>query len=239
MGYVTVEEMRAEGVTTQMCADERLQGIIDTWSQFIDQRTRQWFDSRDLDITLDGNDTPILHLGVPIISLTELYINGSTTPADPSTYKVYSSNTIPDDRRNPKVRLLTQRRTLFDVPGIGLAGRGPMFAKGQKQRLVGSFGFVEGEGEATTPPMLIKRAVTKMVAKNVTPLLSGGVLSRPSVVMSESTDGHSITYGMPTSLGIKPGSVGITGDVEVEQIISMYRAPLAMAVPGSMDTVNG
>jgi hypothetical protein len=242
MPYATVTDLRAEGVPTEI-ADAQIQPAIDRWSQFIDRACRQFFEAKTLTVDLDGNDSHILFLPFPIISVTSLYLNGQfTTALGTSSYTVYNGRTTggQDDRKNPKIRLVRASSSIYEVPRLN--PHGPVFLKGNRnQRIVGSFGYTESDGST---PLLIKRAVMKLTVKS----LKNGAglwdeLENPPVpgggVMSETTDGHTITYDAFRINPSRPGLSGITGDQEVDRILDLYKAPLAMSVPCSVDSFKG
>lgn len=232
MAYVTLEEVRNEGLTSAQASDARVLELIEYWSRFIDQACGQWFESRSLTVEMDGNDSPTLFLLAPIIELSALYLNEDTAPLPVGYYRVYNSRALPDDRRNPRIKLKGFKRDIFR-PGL-LSADGPRFLKGERnQKLVGTFGFTEADG--STPP-LIKRAVLRLVLKNPRPMGEGG--GGPPVtqfIKSETTDGHSISYATPSELGVgSTGTLGVTGDPETERIIRMYRRPILLGAPGAM-----
>jgi len=233
MGYITVAEARAEGIPVPPAgpSDVQLQAAINTWSQFIDKACRQWFESRSLTLLVDGNSSDILFLPIPILTITGLYINGDfTTVLDPMYYEVYNGRALPDDRPNPRLKMKHEKRDIF----AGTYWEDyPLFSKGQRnQKLIGTFGYLEPDGST---PLMIKRAVMKLISKSLMPMYSG--FPAPPVpggpVAKETTDGHSIEYAIAS--GAAGGMLGIVGDPEVAQIITMYRAPLAMAVPESYE----
>jgi hypothetical protein len=227
VAYVSVSDVRNEGLTdTTKYPDPRVEQLITIWSAYVDRACRQWFEARTLDARLDGNDSDTLFLPVPVIELTALYLNGDfSSPADPSRYFVYNGRSLPDDRQNPRVKLLSQDyRDIFRSRVYG-----QKFVRGkQNQRLVGSFGFVEQDGST---PELIKRAVIKLVISNAPTVAEKQGESGP--VAFEMTDGHSIQYVTAEKLGFKSSGFAVTKDAEVDQILSMYRAPIGMAVTGS------
>lgn len=226
--YATVADARKEGVPTSI-TDDVIQPKLDRWSRFIDDATRQWFESRALTLDLDGNDSRVLFLPVPIIKLDSLYMNSDfTNVVDPKLYAAYSrKDAARDDRRNPMIKLAGAGLGVFDAPDFR---RGSMFVKGeQNQRLVGTFGFIEEDG---TTPVLIKRAVLKLTIKELQGSGNGQLWNQvgngPSTqgtVTSETTDGHSITYNAFQYTPMKPGLNGITNDAEVDNIIMLYRGP--------------
>jgi hypothetical protein len=238
MGYVSIADIRAEGLTdAQRFPDERVQAQIDLWSGFVERATRQWFEPRPRTLIVDGNDTDTLQLPVPIISVSQLYINADfITPVRTDLYFAYTGRDFPDDRKNPRIRLLSTEKfaDIFLPPRVRT--RGEVFIKSrQNQKVVGVFGFVEADGST---PALIKRAVTKLVLANVRPLFKSSVAMVLGKMM-EQTDGHMVQYLTPDRFKMRLGTLGITRDMEVEQILQLYRAPILLGSPGSATFVNG
>ena len=234
--YITIADVRAAGVLDPP-DDTAITAAITRWQQFIERATRNFFDSRTFILELDGNDSDTLFLPVPIITLNNLFVNDSFTVAvDPTRIRVYNNRgPIQDDRYNPKIRLF-ETLSLFLPPPRSTFG--PVFLKGrQNQRVDAAFGFTEPDGST---PELIKRALLKLVVKQLTEedALGGlGVtITTPAFagpVISETTDGHSLSFGFEPGRKTKAGFNQITGDSEVDQILAMYRAPISMGVPGS------
>lgn len=241
MGYVTLAEARAEGITgdaTTPVTDARLQAAIDEWSAFVDKACQQWFDSRSLTIYLDGTECDQLWLPVPILDLTELYINGDfDNVVSLDDYNVHNSRSIPDDRNNPRI---TVKRTndSNDLFHRVIHNSSPRFLKGDRnQKLVGTFGYTEELSVSPfwVTPAPIKRAVMKLISKSLNPLYASGPSVSPLVpgtVKTEKTDGHEITYAVTSASGFS----AITGDAEVDAILRLYRSPLGVAVPISVES---
>jgi hypothetical protein len=225
VGYIAVQDVYDAGVSTGI-PEGNVQDSIDLWSAFIDRVTRQWFEPRQKVLLLDGSGSDTLFLPVPIIALTAIYLNGDfRTPVNLDELTVYDGSSD-EARRNPKIRLSSAPyyRDIF-LPLQRRMGVG--FARGDRnQRIEGTFGYVEADG---TTPLLIKRAVLRLVAANVgsfkQSLTAGG-----GWVKSESTGGHSISYGFPDA---KVGTMGVTRDAEVEMIIQMFKGPILLSAPGS------
>lgn len=230
--YASVEDVRTEGLSdTTAYSDEAVQAALNLWAQYIERATGQFFDVRSLTLLLDGDDTDTIFLPFPIVTITALYMNGrfNDPPTDPSRYVVYNRQFPQDDRRNPRVKLVTGNLDFYQMAAWGIRGRG--FLKGQlNQKLVGTFGFVEADN---TTPALIKRALLKLVMRNIDQQATGGVpmpSGQKAVIASETTDGHSVMYQLPRRPDPR---MAITGDSEVDQILRMYRAPLKLAVTGT------
>lgn len=231
--YITVQDVRDAGVAQSDYGDATVLAAIITWQAFLDRACRQWFIPKALTLNVDGNDSDTLFLGVPIISISSLKINGSDDELDPDYYKVYNSRSYPDDRRNPRIKLTRndESRDIFSMPYQYDILK---FRKGrQNQIIVGTFGFTEEDGSV---PELIKRALLKLVIEKLTNPVYGNApsgVTPPALlasVIEEVTDGHKIKYAETTSPG-KLGLSGITSDQEILTIIKFYKAPIGLATP--------
>lgn len=229
---VSLGEMRAEGVPSSI-SNARLLAAIQTWQTFVERACRQWFYPRAMTWDLDGSGTTLLQLPVPIVSLSALYLNGDfSTPVDPANYVAYTGRGggTRDDRRNPRVKLVTGETSIFE--GVGPVRRRLfVFSIGEKnQRLVGTFGYVESNGEAPEP---IKYVIRKLVVRNVKPMwASGGAAGPAGPVVEEETDRHRRKWADAT-VASKVWST--TGDPELDQILAMYKSPLVVKAPRTMN----
>lgn len=236
--YVGVDDIRAAGLDSTVASDAEVTSALIICQGFLERATGQWFESRTLTFKFDGNNSSTLNFGVPIINVTSLKINDSTTALDPTYYRVYNSSSYPDDRKNPRIALVrTSNSNIFSDPIF--PGR-LKFVKGwQNQEISGDFGYIESNGAT---PDLIKRALIKLtIQKLAFPLyLSPGSSAPlppppgPSLgTVREITDGHSIShvFGKPRDYAV--GLSGITPDREVLDIIKLYRAPIGVAVPSN------
>lgn len=231
--YISLTDVRDEGVTVEMADNDTVMLTIRTWQAFLERACRQWFYPKDMILEVDGTDSDALHFGVPIINLYELRVNGQETALEPSYYRVYTDG---EDRKNPRVKLidnLAYHHDIYTAPmGIGRL----LFRKGRKNQYIrGVFGYIEPDG---SPPALIKRALMKLVIEKLAaplvqdptspvvppPLLSG-------LITEEWTDGHKIKRQVSGgSVSTRaPGLTGITDDQEVLNIIKLYKAPLGVA----------
>lgn len=252
MAYVTLADFRAlTGLALPKFTDDMIKSALKLATEIIDTATRQWFEPRALDVRLDGNGTSTLFLNVPIIEVDTLYINGSTTPAERDSYRVYNGKSYPDDRRNPRIKVggigndaFGARNSIYDTSFM--AGTVAVFRKGaQNQRILGTFGFVE---EDNAPPEQIKHACIKLALYNMGVLRVAGVgrvppLLPPSLgggVKSETTDGHSISYNTADRAVRRTGlSALLHGDAELEDIIRAFRGPRGIAVSGTSYVPHG
>jgi hypothetical protein len=238
--YISVEDVRAAGLNVDPPSDGDIQAAILTWQQFIDRACRQWFRPIQLEFYVDGTDSDSLHFGVPIISISELRINGSATALEESRYKIYSSAQYPENRGNPRIKLVDSMDQSRDIYTASMRNGRSLFRKGrQNQYISGVFGYVESDGSA---PLLIQRALAKLVVEKLARPIAGlppaGIL--PPVVQGilkeEWTDGHRVRYEFPGGpLTTRQGGplAGITNDPEIQAIIRMYRAPIGIATPAN------
>lgn len=234
MAYATIQEGRDFGITVEMASDEALAAALELWSRVIDRACRQWFEPRSLDFKIDGTGTSELHLDVPVISVSALYVNGDTTALPADQFVVYNTATgYPDDRGNPRIALsYSNSSSLF----FQASWRAPIFVKGNRnQRVVGSFGFVESDG---TTPLPIKRAVlklTKLKLQEAAAAEAGEIQAgEQGPLVRERTDDHEMEWSGPQiKQGVRGSTIsGITNDPEINAIVRLYRAPMSMAVVG-------
>jgi hypothetical protein len=244
MGYITDDEVIGAWDPAQTIpAAADINASIDLFSKFIDRVTRQWFEPRTLTVYLDGNGGNTIYLPVPVISITSMYTNSDFTNALETTeYAVYSDVGFEDDRRNPRISLVSEDSDFFArVANDNLNHYpGPTFWKGRRNiKLVGSFGFVE-PGTPPTTPVMIKRACMKLVLRDLkNPVGNAGSSSAISRIVApvpvgpilmESTDHHQIMYSNPKVGSLRAGSVAITGDSEVDAILALYKGPMLLGV---------
>jgi len=232
--YISVDDVREAGVPEEVDggpSDAEVLSQIEIWQAFLDRACRQWFVPKAATFSFDGNDSNLIGFGVPIISISYLKINSCASELDTDFYKVYNGVTYPDDRKNPRIKLVHgSNRDIYR----GVYEQQLKFRKGvQNQEVSGTFGYLEADG---TTPKMIKRALLKLVIeKMLNPVvpgtLSASMPSPPPIMASiveEWTDGHKMKYGTSFSTN-KSGISGITRDQEILDIIKLYRAPLGIA----------
>jgi len=238
--YITVQDVRDAGVTVVEASDTVVLTQITLWQQFIERACRQWFEPRTVNLKCDGNGSDFLPFSVPVISISELKVNNSEAVLDPSRYRVYNANPMPDDRRNPRIRLISYSRDIY-TDSVAYGGRSVFLKGGQNQSIIGVFGFVEADGST---PELIKHALLKLVVEKIrsrpgaTPTGNSPLVG---LILEEWTDGHKIKYSQPggTTSPRKPGLTGITQDQEILDIIKLYKGPIGIAVASSGWTGEG
>lgn len=234
--YITAADVRATGFDNpeDVYTDQQIDDAIALWQQVLERACRQWFESRALVISCDGNDSDTLNFGVPIIDITYVKLNGATTELPTDQYEIYNSREYPDDRRNPRIKLASDG----DSDIYSGSWNDAKFRKGRKnQEISGTFGFLEPDDST---PLLIERALTKLVIEKLSnPIWGQFTGGTPNVsvgtVLEEWTDGHRLKFGGAT----KPGGnalKGITTDPEILETVKLYRAPLGLATPANWST---
>ena len=245
-GYLTVDDVRAEGFVDPPYSNAQVIVAITKASRLIEKVTGQWFEPRTRTFKLDiigspKEGDPELSLNVPIIAVTKLEILDSDF--DLNGMLIYNRHLTeglinPDDRDNPRV--------MFD-PNTDLRFTDifePLrFSKGrQNVKIEGIFGYTELDssdpvGETSpgsqvplsygsTPP-LIERAAMLLVARYLEPISQGGgsqFRTRNNIIEERTRDQM---YKLAT-VSEADGSYGVTGDIEVDKILAHYTAPLAI-----------
>lgn len=226
-----IDAVRAEGITVAKASDARVLMLIRTWQAFVERATGNWFIPRTMTLDFDGRGTTLLQLPYPIVSITSVYANEDFTIAlDSDEYKVYAGRGLDerDDRRNPRIKLVTTEESIFSGTGA-VRGRNTVFEVGeQNQRVVGVFGYVEPDGSAPSP---IVYALLRLVVAGAQSKLgaSSGSVSGP--VVEEETDRHRRRYA-DVFVGSKMWPT--TGDSVVDQILARYRRPISTRGPRTL-----
>lgn len=235
--YITVQVLRDLGIDAGALSDTDAEKLIRRCQAVLDRACRQWFNERTLQFKFDGTDSDAIHFGIPIVSIDWIKLNDDPNVLDPRHYRVYNGRDYPDDRRNPRVKLIhdTAHRDIYTAPLM--MGR-LLFRKGrQNQEVRGKFGFLESDG---SPPEAIQEALTRLVVEKYTnPVyVAPGSSPPPSppsggggTIMEEWTDGHKVKFATAPLATKKAGLSGITRDAFVQDVIKLYRAPIGVATP--------
>lgn len=120
----------------------------------IDRETGQFFNRRSGVFQIEGNNSPVLFLNVPIIEIRSLKINGTEQElieGKLNDFIALKGRSQPqDDRWNPRIKLNTRTDNIFS--GV-FTNR--VFLKDTFTEIDGDFGFLEADGRT---PLLIKDA---------------------------------------------------------------------------------
>lgn len=240
--YITVQNLRDLGIPNETATppgptDVQLLATIKLCQALLDRACKQWFVPRTLQFKFDGTDSDAIHFGVPIIDIEWLKLNTDDNALDSSLYRVYNAVAMPDDRHNPRIKLVgpQENRDIYTAPLV--TGR-LRFRKGrQNQEVRGTFGYVEADGST---PLPIKEALTRLVVERVTSpaYVAPGAVPLPTpplggsgAIVEEWTDGHKIKWSVAPLATRKFGLTGITSDPFVQDVIRLYRGPIGIATP--------
>jgi hypothetical protein len=132
----------------------RGENLINLAMAKIDRETGQFFNRRSGVFQIEGNNSSVLFLNVPIIEIRSLKINGTEQELVEGNLKDFfamKGRAQPqDDRWNPRIKLNTRTHNIFS--GV-FSNR--VFLKDTFTEIDGDFGFLESSGQT---PLLIKEA---------------------------------------------------------------------------------
>lgn len=245
-GYITLAEVRDEGVPATLIDDAGVIRGIERATALIDKVTGRWFEPRQRTFRLDTRRGYDLLVNIPIIALTGMTIIEETVDLD--SVWVYNRHLTqgllnPDDRDNPRV---TWRED--DLPRLNdrVIWYERRYIDGfQRCTLTGVFGYTEldrldvpGETVAGSQvptsygetPELIKIACMRLALKYMHPMNSGDgdELAMRRRLIEERTRDQ--VYRLADNTNSPDNAFGLTGDVEVDTILSGFMAPMQVGV---------
>lgn len=237
--YVTLAEMRDEGLTVSLASDELLARRIVLASRFVEAATKRFFYPKAMTIKVDGRGGPKILLSDPIIAISEVLFD--TTPWAPSAtqvdldlVRVYNRHisqglVSPDDRNNPKIELFSPAEMLAHY-GSSRSWSRLVFPRGQQNvTITGVFGYTDPD------PSLLTQGSTPELIKHVTKLIVMRELDKMSRVAnrfdrhqryrltSERTRDQAYTLD---PLGTAKGY--FTGDPEIDNLLALFLRPPAL-----------
>ena len=224
--YVLVSEVRAEGLSDNPPTNNQIGSRIKKWEEIVERWTGNIF--REIspgELTFDGNNSYILHFNLPIVSLTELKINGSDTALPTTDYRVFDGRQKPQDNRfNPKVVLQPISSSIF-------TGGGQLFVKGADQKVTASWGFLDADGNT---PQSVKDCIIQLVIrdhKGYFDQIYNDAGPGPGLpTQRERTDDHEIEYA-DMSMNIQADRLGTLIPRDIRAVLAMFRRPLAIGAP--------
>jgi hypothetical protein len=219
--YVTYAEVLAEGLPNSI-PQEYVQVLMQRATEMVEQITNNYFRTVSGTFVFDGNNSYLLHMPLPIISVTSLTINNSDVELDSTDYKVYNGRQKPnDDRKNPKIELRRSSASSIFTRSFNT----DKFWKGYDQTVVGSFGYLEPDD---SPPLAIKEsvvAITIMLAETLYPKFHGRLGQIVGPVVRERTDDHEIEWR--SSVRDIPNYIV---PKYIQDRLTLYRSPAFMTV---------
>ena len=228
--YITLADLTLEGIPSSI-SPTLLERRIAKWEELVEKLTGQVF--RTLtpgELIFDGNNSHLLHFNLPMIAVTSVKVNGSTTALDASEYRAHVGRQVPkDDRQNPKLELLGNRtQTIYSSSGSS------WFGKGADQAITATWGYLDADGNTPAP---VKQAIIELVtldAKGYWDKLQDNEDVAITPMQRERTDGHEIEYQQMEDIRLSwshlPGYI--------QSILAAYRKPWVMAVPDARFLVS-
>lgn len=233
MAYCTVQDIRDEGVPSTgygAKTDAYLTKVIDRVCKQIDKYTNNFFESREMTLTLDGSGKDFIMLNFPIISITSIKIGNDFSIAgviDLEDVRIYNRHltqnlTNPDDRLNPKIEFINDEYDYYsDLIYYG-------FSQGkQNVQIIGKFGYTDYSSSVVTgiTPTLINRVAVLMTLRDMYNAYSEQDLRDDAInrykITELKTRHQTIKYGNSTgssAVGIGP----FTGDMDIDGILLQY-----------------
>lgn len=197
MAYISVQDLRNEGVTDPPFADETVADRITLAQRTIENITRCFYEKReDFEVVLNGNGHNCLWLPIPPVSITAITsvtVNDTVLNAD--EYVVVMPQ-FPDGRMNPRLR---------KVSGSWPKGEGNI-------TIVGDFGYVEPDG--STPPEVID--LCKRIAVWNMPAIGDAESQKANLIIEESIKNYRYRLS-------EVASRGFFGDPRIDNVLANLR----------------
>lgn len=217
-GLALIQDIRDAGLVAGSYPSPKVHAMLIRWRDLIErvarQRFRPVYESRRI---RSGGGSDLLHLPEQLVALAELRVNNSSTGTTLSSYINHA------DKQNPKI-------VIASSPDFySCAGSTEGYEYGVDQVLTGLWGCVELS--TYDPPEEIRQACILGVALSLAPTLSLGGHPGAGTVRSESTDGHSISYGLDYG-GSRAGLLALLKEPSIRDAIMLYRAPISVRSPG-------
>ena len=239
-GYALVSQLRAEGVPVAF-SDAQISEAIERQSRFVEQVCRRFFEPRYLVTQHDGSGRGIqLQFNIPVIGVEDLEVTYSDFRPiarflGRENVRVYNRHMRglmePDDRESPKLAILRIEDALANTPRFPALSR--RFTPAQLNiQVAGYWGYTDPDGSPLgRTPAQLSRVVMMLAMRDIRPLWSdfkaGRRGTQGGVVTGERTRDQSVQFGYQNAGALSAG--WITGDPEIDRILSMYIGPMPMA----------
>jgi hypothetical protein len=240
--YVTVQNMRDEGVTVAQASDAKLLRLIGLAESYFENATGRWFYPRNVNIRMDGPGSRVMGLEPEIIQIDTLEmlwepygVYPLINVVDLDGVVIYNRHLTqglltPDDREDPKLAL-----EQYAVAELGTWPRGK-----QNISITGWFGYTElskddpiGETAAgsqvplskgRTPPLVVD-AVMRLVVRylpEISDTEAANELAMAHRLQRVKTRDQEIRY---SAGGGSRGGGWFTGDRFIDDTIGRYMGP--------------
>lgn len=235
MAIVTRDDVRNQGFTDPPYSNGRVDAAIEEIEDYILQVTGNWFDVRDLTLKLDGLGVEVLPLPHPIIEISSIKIyDEEINVADVLVYNRHLQGQLQeDDRQTPRIEFNSEYQESY----YGWYGRSRItvrnFPQGsQNIEVVGKFGYRDYDPlnpQGKCPPLL-KRAFFMLLPRFIEDAASqySTAAWRAHELSKKTTRGQSCELSSAITKGKLYG--GLTGDVNIDRILSLYCRPMKAAV---------
>jgi len=247
-GYLVPQNIWDEGYANPPWTAPKIWVAIDRATATIDNVCQQWFEPRYSQFIYDGVDHDQQWLNQPICALHQLLQDDVVV--DLSDLEVYNRHLTrgqlhPDDRQNPKVTYAQEYPAGYRGRRRRIYADAALFGKGRKNVLMkGVFGYTElGAGHVAAEtadgsqipvsygsvPVEIARAALLLTVGYMEPIGDQSEASLANRITQIKTRDQSISFS--DAAGSDQG-YGLTGNLEVDNILMRYAGPMRMGTVG-------
>lgn len=237
--YVTVDDVRAEGIDSADYADALVNRRILKWESIAETLTRNVFRVIEPgELVFDGNNTYRLHFNLALVEVTAVKINGDDTELDSAEYRAFTGKQKPQDHRgNPKIELLGASIPSGQSTPSPWSGGGSIFKRGLDQKITAKWGHVDPDpdtpGSFITPPA-VKESIIALVIGDLRGYLDrylkGAIVPMGIPATRERTDDHEVQWSHTET--------SVTWSMipnDIRDTLLMYRAPMAIDIAETRD----
>jgi hypothetical protein len=216
MAYITISDLRAEGVSAVTYPDPVVQDAIDFAQETVETVTLKYFEPRTDTRYFDGTGHEILKLDMPIVTLTKVEWQqfGASDWIDRTLTDFKAYNRVPQDHYYPKLAIF--RSSSYDIESrtFGYFPEGTL-----NVRVTGQWGWLEKNASgALVTPKQIQKACKILAVVWMDQIGDGSLLAvlRSYGLIEEKTDRHSYKL----NAGLTQG--GLTGIPMVDMLLSKF-----------------
>ncbi len=247
-GYIIAQDIWNEGYANPPWIPTKVWLGIDRATAAIDSITSQWFEPRYMQLSFDGVNHDQQWLNIPICALHQLFQDDTGVDLDDlSIYNRHLTRGMlsPDDRQNPKVTYALEFPVGYRRRQRRIVADASLFDMGRKNIIMkGVFGYTEigpGNMAAETAdqsqipvsygqtPADIVRAALLLALTYMMPAEDQQEASLQGRITEVKTRDQVVRLSDPVGAD---GSFGLTGNIEVDNILMRYAGPIRMGTIG-------